>query len=378
MRRGGRKLGLADMQPWAERGYAVLSLTARGFGESCGSPSSRLADPMGCARGWIRLDDVRYEARDVQHLAGLLADEGIADAQRIGVTGISYGGGVSLELAALRDRMALPDGTLAPWTSPGGAPMRIAAAVPEIPWSDLAYALQPNGRTLDYAITGPTDDLDPPGVLKQSYVSGLFGLGGSTGYYAPPGADPQADLTTWYTLFTAGEPYGPQAQAVGRELADHHSPYYVDHSTPPAPTLIASGFTDDLFPVDEALRFANRTRAEHPGTPLSLLFLDFGHARGQNKPADVAHYRARRLQWMDRYMKGDSSAGALRGVEALTQTCPASAPSGGPFAAPTWRALHPGEIRFRSAAAQTVISAGGDPAVAAAIDPIAGRAPARA
>jgi hypothetical protein len=370
---GGRKLGLADMQPWAERGYAVLSLTARGFGESCGSQASRLADPTGCARGWIRLDDVRFEARDVQHLAGLLADEGTADPQRIGVTGISYGGGVSLELAALRDRLALPDGTLVPWTSPGGVPMRIAAAVPEIPWSDLAYALQPNGRTLDYAITGPTDDLDPPGILKQSYVSGLFGLGASTGWYAPPGADPDADLPRWYAVFSAGEPYGEEARSIGQELADHHSPYYLDHSTPPAPTLIASGFTDDLFPVDEALRFANRTRAEHPGTPLSLLFLDFGHARGQNKPADVAHYRTRRFEWIDRHVKGDPSVRALRGVEALTQTCPASAPSGGPFAAPTWRALHPGEVRMRSDAAQAVLSAGGDPAVAASVDPIAGQ-----
>ena len=92
-------------------------------------------------RGRVLEQVVGYEARDVQHLAGLLADEGIADPRRIGVTGISYGGGVSLELAALRDRIARPDGTLAPWTSPGGRPMRIAGAVPQIPWSDLVYAL---------------------------------------------------------------------------------------------------------------------------------------------------------------------------------------------------------------------------------------------
>jgi hypothetical protein len=174
-------------------------------------------------------------------------------------------------------------------------------------------------------------------------------------------------------VFTAGEPYGPQAEPIGRELAAHHSPYHVDHSRPPAPTLIANGFTDDLFPVDEALRFWNRTRAEHPGTPMSLLFLDFGHARGQNKPADVAHYQQRRYAWMDRYVKGDATAPVLQGVEALTQTCPASAPSGGPYRAPTWRALHPGEVRLRSAAPRTVLSAAGDPAVAAAIDPIGGQ-----
>src|SRR3954469_14164098 len=96
--------GLADTKPWADRGYAVLALSARGFGDSCGSATSRAADAAGCAKGWVHLDDVRYEARDVQYLAGLLADEGIVDPQRIGATGISYGGGVSLPPAAPRDR----------------------------------------------------------------------------------------------------------------------------------------------------------------------------------------------------------------------------------------------------------------------------------
>jgi hypothetical protein len=370
---GGAKLTLADMRPWAARGYAVLAFTARGFGDSCGSATSRAADPAGCARGWIRLDDARYEARDVQHLAGLLADEGIVDPRRIGVTGISYGGGVSLELAALRDRIMRPDGTLAPWRSPGGTPMRIAGAAPEIPWSDLAYALEPNGRTLDSTITGPRDDIAPIGVAKQSWLAGLFGLGASSGFYAPPGADPDADLQTWFAVVNAGEPYGPAAQAIAEELTAHHSPYAIDHTKAPAPTLLANGFTDDLFPVDEALRFWNRTRAEHPATPLAMLFGDFGHMRGQNKPADLAVFEQRRFAWMDRYVKGDATATPLPGVEALTQTCPATAPSGGPFTAATWRAIHPGEVRLSSPASQTVMSAAGDPTVSAAIDPIAGQ-----
>jgi hypothetical protein len=370
---GQSKVGFAEMQPWAERGYAVLAFSARGFGDSCGSVASRAADPAGCAKGWVHLDDVRFEARDVQYLAGLLADEGIADPHRVGVTGISYGGGVSLELAALRDRIVRPDGTLAPWRSPGGRPMRIAGAVPEIPWSDLVYALEPNGRTLDYAITGPRDDLTPFGIEKQSWVSALFGLGQAAGFIAPPGVDPGADLTRWFAVVGAGEPGGAEAQAIEDELAAHHSPYYVDHSRAPAPTLLANGFTDDLFPVDEALRFANRTRAQYPSTPLAMLFLDFGHMRGQNKPADMAVFDERRFEWMDRYVKGDASVAPLRGVEALTQTCPATAPSGGPFAAATWRALHPGEVRFASAVSQTVLSAAGDPTVSAPIDPIGGQ-----
>ena len=76
---------------------------------------------------------------------------------------------------------------------------------------------------------------------------------------------------------------------------------------------------------------------------------------------------------MDRYVKGDPAVTPLHGVEALTQTCPATAPSGGPFTAATWRALHPGEVRLRAVATRTVLSAAGDPTVAAAIDPVGGQ-----
>src|SRR3989442_4353367 len=112
-------------------GYIVLSYTARGFYFSCGLPASRasdpsLTDPDACThRGWIRLADARYEARDTQYLASLLADEGLVIPDKVGVTGFSYGGGQSMILAALKDRVMLPDGTLMPWKSPGGLDMEI-------------------------------------------------------------------------------------------------------------------------------------------------------------------------------------------------------------------------------------------------------------
>src|SRR6185503_7738989 len=134
---GGSKVGFNQMQAWAARGYAVLSYTARGFNGSCGRPDNRLFDPAGCATGWLHLADVRYEARDTQFLAGELADQGLIDGQRIGVTGPSYAGGQSMELAALKDRSMDTDGNLHPWVSDGGHPMRIAAAAPTIPWTDL-------------------------------------------------------------------------------------------------------------------------------------------------------------------------------------------------------------------------------------------------
>ena len=46
---------------YAQRGYAVVTYSARGFGRSCGTPASRTA---GCARGWTHLFDQRFEARE--------------------------------------------------------------------------------------------------------------------------------------------------------------------------------------------------------------------------------------------------------------------------------------------------------------------------
>src|ERR1700732_45338 len=112
---------------YAQHGYAVINYTARGWGRSCGSAESRKETP-GCEKGYIRLADQRYEARDTHYLLRLLADENITQAKRIGVTGISYGGGQSIELAYLRNRIRMPGGEFAPWRSPLGKKMMIAAA----------------------------------------------------------------------------------------------------------------------------------------------------------------------------------------------------------------------------------------------------------
>jgi len=131
---------------WARDGYAVLTYTARGLWGSCGTPESRAANPVDCADGYIHLADARYEVRDTQTLIGRLVDEGVANARRVGVTGDSYGGGQSFMLAALRNRVMLPSGKLVRWRSPDGTPLRIAAAAPVIPWTDLIYAAAPNGQ----------------------------------------------------------------------------------------------------------------------------------------------------------------------------------------------------------------------------------------
>jgi dienelactone hydrolase len=373
---GGTKLGLDNR--WLSRGYAMFSISDRGWGASCGATDSkRITDPGACANGYNHLLDTRYEVRDAQYLIGLLVDDGIADPDRIGAIGGSYGGGLSMAMAALRDRVMLPDGTLTAWESPDGVPISLAAAVPEIPWTDLANSLQPNGATLDYVADAPY--LGPNGdrrigVLKQSFVAGLYGTGLAASNYAAPGSDPDADLTTWYASINAGEPYdsNPLSADIVDEITSHHSSYYINHSEAPAPLLISNGWTDDLFPPDEAIRFYNRTRTQFPSAQIELMFLDFGHQRGQNKAADTVLLHAKENAWFDYYLLGQGSPPPSGQVEALTKTCPATAASGGPYFAANWAKMARGEVRLDSAAAQTILPAAGDPTVAQPFDPIVG------
>jgi dienelactone hydrolase len=381
---GGKAGGPDDTQYFgpsartlAQKGYAVLQLTARGFGDSCGKATTATALGPCLPNGYIRLDDDRYEVRDIQHATGLLVDESVVDPARVGLTGESYGGGVSLQLATLKDRVMNPDGSLSPWKSPAGTALHIAAAAPVIPWSDLVYSLMPNGRTLDYRVTGPRDDLQPVGVMKQSFVSGLYGLGGASGFYSPPGVNPEADLTTWYARISAGEPYtDPQSQFLVDEIARYHSAYYLlngAYGVPPEappPLFIANGFTDDLFPVDEAVRYYNLVRRRYPRNPIGLFAWDGGHQRGQNKAEDNALLSGRIQGFFDHYVKG-SAAQTTLGATALTQTC--GGPSEGPYSASTWAELHPRVLGYGSPPAQTISSLGGNPTTDAAVDPIGGR-----
>ena len=122
----------------------------------------------------------------------------------------------------------------------------------------------------------------------------------------------------------------PRRRGSSTTSTSYHSAYYIDHDRPPPPLLLASGFTDDLFPVDEVLRYANRTRKLHPRTPMSLLLGDFGHQRAANKaverkrlhrrhPSLVQPLPPRRLQgappWHDRIRadvpQGEGIAGPL-------------------------------------------------------------------
>ena len=374
---------------WARRGYAVLAHTARGLWGSCGMPEARLANPIACADGYIHLADVRFEVRDTQELIGELVDEGLADPKRIGATGDSYGGGQTLMMAALRDRVMLPNGSYAPWRSPDGAPVRLAAAAPVIPWTDLVTAAAPNGSVSSTRRTSRKRATTPVGVEKASVVNAIFAAaqfavgpgqpvgepfvpGRPMGYLVPPGVDPEADVAGWVARTTQGEPYDDEsARSIVKLLADYHSPYYLRADRAPPPLFLSAGFTDDLFPADETLRFANRTQRKFPELPLGVMLGDFGHQRAANKPAERDRLVRAIGKWFAHYVQG-RGAKPREGVSATTQLCPRTGPAGKTFNARRFAGLAKRLRTRKFKEPATVASSGGDPQVGAAIDPVAG------
>ncbi|MEU9303762.1 alpha/beta fold hydrolase [Streptomyces sp. NPDC048269] len=256
-----------DVRAQAERlardGYAVLTWSARGFGRSGGR---------------IGLNDPEYEVRDVSRLIDWLATrpEVQLDADgdpRVGVSGASYGGAVSL-LAAGYDR-------------------RVDAIAPQITYWNLADSLFPNG------------------VFKKLWAGVFFTTGSSGGMQpAPPGPqapDPQAapgcgrfqpELCSMYErVAVAGKP-----DAEARALLEQRSPSAVGARIK-VPTLIVQGQDDSLFPLDQADAMAKAIAAN--GAPVSVDWAAGGHDGGMR---EAGRAEARVAAWFDRYLKGDEGA----------------------------------------------------------------------
>jgi pimeloyl-ACP methyl ester carboxylesterase len=343
---------------FAQQGYAVVTPTARGFGNSCGRPESRTA---GCEAGWTRLGGMRYEVRDVQTLVGQLVDQGVVKPDAIGSTGISYGGGFSTMLAFLKDRVRLPDGSYAPWTSPNGTPISLTAAWPRWLWSNGESIFTRNGR-------GPWSRT-PTGVEAQNYASGIFAVAFS-GFLAPTGGDLSTDITRWKQQLDAGT-FDAGTQSTLDNAYDFHGVAGVPGT--PSPLLLQSGWTDALFPVGQSLGAYDAARRQNANAPVAIQVADLGHAPGANHPKDVAAFDAQGLAFLDSWLKGSRAKLKPGTVTAYTMTCPATAPSGGgPYTATSFTGLARGRLRFSTPKALKITSKGASAKLAAEIAPLAG------
>src|SRR5437764_5816557 len=301
---------------FASRGYAVLATTSRGFQGSCG-PSTYATNPPvtgPCAAGWTHLSDRRYEIHDFKHLAGLLADAGVADPRRVGMIGFSIGGLRALMAAAEGDVITRTDGTIVPWRSRRGLPMHLAAVVPYAAFTDFSEIFLPNGRAGDGVLHPDGDHLQPYGVLRQSFTAFITALVRGAARFPAPGQD-HTGAGGFFDVepqVEAGEPYSDATPGLAAWVAHHTrwtSPLYqtdllaedvARHDE--TPTFFIQGSTDEVNTPVQAISFLNRQLAADPTWPVGLYLADVGHT-SQNQPAAWASIHAVANEFLDHYLQ---------------------------------------------------------------------------
>ncbi|NUT02746.1 MAG: alpha/beta fold hydrolase [Hamadaea sp.] len=262
---GGTKQSVAqDAKDLADRGYAVLTYSARGFGRSTGH---------------IHLDAPQYEVKDAQLLLDWLAartdiELDAAGDPKVGVVGGSYGGGLALLLAAYDQR--------------------VDAIVPMITWNDLSTALVPNG------------------VFKQAWAGVFFAGGAAATGTSAAGApamgvgagDPAcgrwaADVCAAYLKIATTGVLDDQTKA----LLGDRSPAGVLNRIK-APALLVQGEADTLFPLSEADANARGIT----GAPVRVAWYTGGHDGGEGPQSDQDRVKFLMLQWLDHYVRGEGDA----------------------------------------------------------------------
>ncbi|MEU2670849.1 alpha/beta fold hydrolase [Streptomyces sp. NPDC007164] len=244
----------AQAEQLARSGYAVLTWSARGFGKSGGDISLNAPD---------------REVADVSRLIDWLADrpEVELDAKgdpRVGITGASYGGAVSL-LAAGYDK-------------------RVDAIAPQITYWNLADALFPDG------------------VFKKLWAGIFVTTGGGCQKF-------EKRLCEMYErVAVSGKP-----DAAARALLTERSPSAVADRIK-VPALIVQGQSDSLFPLGQADAMAEAVSGN--GAPVAVDWIAGGHDGGD---LETDRVQRRIGDWFDRYLKDDKGAGTGPGFR-VTRT----------------------------------------------------------
>ncbi|MZF55379.1 alpha/beta fold hydrolase [Streptomyces sp. SID5594] len=239
---GGSKNDVrAQAEKLAADGYAVLTWSARGFGKSGGA---------------ISLNDPDGEVKDVSGLIDWLAKRPEVQLDkkgdpRVGLTGASYGGAVSL-LAAGHDQ-------------------RVDAIAPVITYWNLADALFPDG------------------VFKKLWAGIFITTGGGCEKF-------EKRLCEMYErVAVSGKP-----DAAATKLLTERSPSAVADRIK-VPSLLLQGQSDSLFPLGQADAMQKAISAN--GAPVSVDWISGGHDGGDNETPRV---EGRVGAWFDRYLKEET------------------------------------------------------------------------
>ncbi|WP_433653509.1 alpha/beta fold hydrolase [Micromonospora zamorensis] len=253
-----------DAVDLAERGLAVLTWSAQGFGNSGGE---------------IHLNSPDWEVSDAARLLDWLAarPEIRKDAPgdpRVGVVGASYGGALALLLA--------------------GYDARVDAIVPMTTWNDLANSLFPDSVRGDPAA----------GVFKRQWAGIMFGPDEEDTDAVPDSAtvDPQCgrfarDVCQAYLDMAVTGSLSGQTLALLRRS----SPAAVANRIQ-APTLLVQGAADSLFPLSEADATARALTAA--GTSVRVAWFTGGHDRDPAPRSDRDRVQRLTVEWLDHYLLG--------------------------------------------------------------------------
>jgi predicted acyl esterase len=291
---GGSKSSSGDIaRALLGEGYAVLRYSTRGFGHSWGQ---------------VNMVDVHAEVADLRSMVAQVVDRPNLhlDADAVAVTGASYGGGHSW-MAALQPT----------WTTPRGNVVHLRTVVPIAAWSDLLYALLPNGRE--------RESVDGPGGAKLSFVNGLY-LSGIRRDPERPYPNYPEYFAGWHAWINAMEPteVDPVFASIEDGLAGYRSIWWQQRFWQQAaatrlPVFMVQGFTDDLFPMSEAGRMLRALRTIDPTYPVAAYFGDIGHPRASNKTGEVEHVLGLIRQWLAYYLRGEGAAPPYVVYAALTR-----------------------------------------------------------
>jgi ABC-2 type transport system ATP-binding protein len=235
--------GAVGLGPLRRAGFNVLSWDARGWGQSGGT---------------VEVDSKDFEGRDVQALVDFVAQQPEArldgpNDPRVGMSGVSYGGGIQLVSAGL-DR-------------------RIDAITPTIAWNALTSSL-----------------------YKDQTVKGGWGsvlVGAAAGR---PSVDSHV-----FSAFASGT-------ATGKVSPDDEA-FFVARATAPlverirVPTLLVQGTADTLFTLPEAIR--NYAILHRNGVPVKMLWFCGGHGVCLTNKGPGIRIEQDVVAWLKRYLGPD-------------------------------------------------------------------------
>lgn len=245
--------GQVGLGPLRRAGYNVLTWDARGFGTSGGQ---------------VEADSPQFEGRDVQAMIDFIAKqpETALDKPgdpRLGMNGVSYGGGIQLVSAAI-DR-------------------RIDAITPTIAWNSLLTSLY---KEQD---------------VKQGWGSILGAAGGTAiaGGLANPMGPETGNLNPQIIKGVAeGLATGKFSAATVEFFRSRGLPGLVGKVR--VPTLLLEGTADTLFTLDEARR--NHAMLRSSGVPVRMVWFCGGHGlcTSGKGPSDLVEKSV--LAWFGRYL----------------------------------------------------------------------------